>query len=564
MAKKRIVVIGGVAAGPKAAARARRRDPEAEITVIEQGHFLSYAGCGMPFYIGDMMKEPDSLMSNSSGVIRDASFFSDQKSIKVLTGTRAEAINREDREIEIIDLGSGQKSRIKYDKLVLATGSIANRPPIPGFELGNVFTLGNINDAINVKSILLTGAAKKVVLVGAGLISLELADSIKGYDQDLDITIVELMDYLMPAQLDPEISALVLNYLRKKGIKLLTSQKVIRFEGEGRVEKVITESGVVEANLVVVAAGARPATKLAEKAGLKRGLTGAIAVNEHMQTSDPDIYAAGDCVESKHLITKEPFFAPMGSTANRQGRVVGDNVTGGQSIFPGVLGTAILKVFNLNLGRTGLTEHEAKRLGYEITSFICSGYDRAHFYPGHNTIITKLLADNKTRKLIGAQIVGSGDVSKRLDVVVTAISMGATVDQLANFDLAYAPPFATALDAITHAANSVRNKLDGMAKSISPLEVKAKINRGEDFILLDVRYSMEFDSIRLPYDNVILIPLDELAKRVGELPIDQEIITYCTISVRGYEAQLILEGKGFKNVKFLEGGLTAWPYEIEK
>ena len=563
MSGKKIVVIGGVAAGPKAAARARRCDPEAEITIIEQGDFLSYAGCGMPFYIGDMVKEPNELMSTPIGVVRDAAFFNSVKGIKVLTGTKAGAIDRDKKEIEVTDLASGEKRKIPYDKLVLATGSTANRPPVPGIELDNVFTLGGMNDAIVIKKALSGGTVKKVVLVGAGLISLELADSICELERKIDITVVELMDYLMPAQLDPEIAALVSKHLKQKGVHMLTSQKVVRFEGTGRVQKVITEKGSLDADLVVIAAGARPNVELAEKADLKLGNTKAIAVNENMQTSDPNIYAGGDCVESVHLITKKPVYTPMGSVANRQGRVIGDNVTGGRESFPGVLGTTILKVFDFNVGRTGLTETEAKKLGYEVTSFVCPGPDRAHFYPGHNSVIIKLIADTKTRKLIGVQAVGPGDVNKRLDVAVSAISMGATVDQLANFDLAYAPPFATALDAITHAANSLRNKLDGRAKSVSALEVKKKLDRGDEFILLDVRSPAEYEEVRLPYPNVKLIPLGKLHERAGELPKDKEIIAFCKVSLRGYEAQLILEGQGFTGVKFFEGGIATWPYEVD-
>lgn len=563
MSANKIVVIGGVATGPKAAARARRCDPKAEITIIEKGDFLSYAGCGMPFYIGGIVKEPNDLMSSPIGVVRDASFFKSVKDINVLTRTKAETIDCSAKTVEVIELSSGEKKKIPYDKLVLATGSNANRPPIPGINLSNVYTLGNMNDAIAIKQALLKAEVNKMVLVGAGLISLELAHAIQELKPGMDITIVELMEYLMPAQLDPEIAALVGKHLKQKGIKLLTSQKVSGFEGQGQVQKVNTVTDTLDADLVVVSAGARPEVELAVKAGIKLGPTGAIAVNEYMQTSDPDIYAGGDCAENVHFVTKKPVYIPMGSTANRHGRVIGDNVTGGKDTFPGVLGTTIVKVFDFNVGRTGISETEAKKLGYGVTTFICPNPDRAHFYPGHNLIVIKLIADSKTRKLVGAQIVGTGDVNKRLDVAVTAISMGTTVDQLANFDLAYAPPFATAMDAMTHAANSLRNKLDGRAKSISSLQVKEKLDRGEDFILLDVRSPKEYEEARLPYANVKLIPLGKLRERLGELPKDKEIVTFCKLSMRGYEAQGILEGEGFTNVKFFEGGIATWPFEVD-
>ncbi|WP_066636075.1 FAD-dependent oxidoreductase [Desulfolucanica intricata] len=561
---KKIVIIGGVAAGPKAAARARRCDPKAEITLIEQGDFLSYAGCGMPFYIGGMVKEHQELMSTPVGIVRDANFFKNVKDIDILSRTRAVKIDREKKEVHLVNLNTSEKSCIPYDKLVLATGSTPFLPPIPGIDLQQVFVLGSLNDAVAIRTAAAEGA-RKIAIMGGGLIGLELAESLKSSEYDVEVYVIEMQEHVLPGMLDPEMALLVEKHLIAKDINLLTSEKVLSLEGnnEGRVQRLVTENTSIDVDMVVISTGVRPNVELARAAGLKLGQTGAIAVNEYMQTSDPDIYAGGDCVEGINLITGKPIYTPMGSVANRHGRIIGSNLAGGRETIPAMPGTAIVKLFAMNAGSTGLTESRASHMGYEVISFICPGPDRAHFYPGNNPIIIKLVADKKTRKLIGAQIVGPGDVNKRLDVAVMAISMGATVDQLANFDLAYAPPFATALDAMTHAANSLRNKLDGLAKSVGPLEVKEKLDRQEEFILLDTRTPKEYQEVRLPYPNVIHIPLGQLRKRSSELPKDKEIILFCKVSMRGYEGQLLLENEGFNNVKFFEGGIAVWPFEVD-
>jgi len=565
MAKK-ILVIGGVAAGPKAAARARRCDPEAEITVVEQGNFLSYAGCGMPFYIGGAVHDPRELMSTPVGVVRDIPFFKNVKDINVLTGVRADSIDRAAKQVRVTNLATGEQSVLDYDKLVLATGSTPGRPPIPGMDLQQVFTLGSMSETVAIKEAVKNCPDAKVVIIGGGMIGLELADALgSGGGRKIEIAVVELMDHVLPGLLDADMAGLVEKYLNQKGIELYTAEKVQHLEGDdkGAVKRVVTDKLSLEADLVVVATGVRPNVELARGAGLAIGDTGAIKVNQRLQTSDPDIYAGGDCVENIHLVTGHPVYTPMGSVANRHGRIIGDNVTGGSEAMPGVLGAAILKVFDYTVGRTGLTEKEAGRLGYRAVSIIVPAPDRAHFLAGSKPVIIKLIACAETRKLLGAQITGPGEVNKRLDVAAAAIGMGATVDQVALFDLAYAPPFSTALDPLVHAANSLRNKLDGRAKSVNPLEVKEKLDRGDDFVLLDVRTPKEFQEMRLPYQNTVFIPLGKLRERAGELPRDKEIIIFCKVSMRGYESQLILEGLGFDNTKFMEGGIAAWAFETD-
>ena len=325
----------------------------------------------------------------------------------------------------------------------------------------------------------------------------------------------------------------------------------------------MTDKQTIDADLVLIAGGVRPNAQLASDAGLEIGPHGGIMVNERMQTSDPDIYAGGDVVESRNLITGDWAYVPLGSTANKHGRVIGTNLTGGDDTFPGILGTAIVKVFGYNVARTGLTEQQARERDYEVTSCVAPGADRPHYYPGAQQIVLKLIADTKTRRVLGSQIIGPGDVAKRIDVLTTAISMGATVDQVANLDLAYAPPYSEALDNVITAANVLRNILDGVAQKVTPGEVKARIEAGEDFLLLDVRSPQEYEAVRIEDPRVRLLPLGKLRGSLATLPKDKPIVTFCKVSLRGYEAQRILSNAGFTNVSFMEGGISTWPYGLK-
>lgn len=283
-----------------------------------------------------------------------------------------------------------------------------------------------------------------------------------------------------------------------------------------------------------------------------------------MQTSDPDIYAGGDCVESTNRLTGKPCYVPLGSTANKHGRIIGDNVTGGNSTFPGVLGTVIFKAFDFSVGRVGLSEKECAEQGIPCITALTPGPDRAHYYPTAKPIVLKMISQAETGKLLGIQAVGTGDVAKRVDVVATALSYGAATTDIADLDLGYAPPYSSSVDPLAHAANVIENKMSGIAKGLSPAQVKAKIDSGEDFILLDVRSPKELEAMALKNPRVVNIPLGKLRSRLGELPKDKEIVTFCKISVRGYEAQRILDGAGFESVRFLDGGLAGWPYSLDQ
>jgi len=552
-----IVVIGGGACGFKAACRARRRDPDAEITVIEATRYPSLGRCGLPYYVGGIVNSIDDLRKTLAGAVRDVDYFKSIKNIDVLIETKAEKIDRNRKVVHIVKK-DGSTDEIPYDYLVISTGARPIRLNLPNADAEGVVTLFDPDDAETILNLWEEEALEKAIIIGGGLIGLEMAEALSRLN--VEVTIVEIMDYILPALLDREMAMLVQSYLVEKGIKVLTGSRVTEIIAkDGKAAGVKVDGKEIEAQLVLMAVGVKPNVELAKDAGLTIGETGAIKVNERLQTSDPNIYAGGDCVENIHLITGKPIYMPLGTIANKHGRVIGDNITGGNSTFPGVLGTTIFKVFDLNVARTGLSEKQAKELGYEVITALVPGPDRSHYYPGQKPIRIKLIADAKSGKILGAQIVGLGIVDKRIDVVATAIQMNATIYDLANLDLAYAPPYSTALDALIHAANVVKNKKNGLYQTISSYEVKNKLDRGEDIVILDVRTEEEYRKFkRIESDKVIRIPLKELRKSIDKLPKDKEIIIVCQIGSRSYEAQRILQGYGFKNVKVMEGGMAFW------
>ncbi len=552
-----IVVIGGTACGPKAAARARRCDPQAKITIIEQGEDLSTATCGLPYYVSGVIDNEDHM------VARQPDFFEIMMDMEVFTGTRAEKINPKAHTVEIIDRKTDERSIIPYDKLAITTGASPAVPNWEGKDLKGIYTLSNIPDANAIREHISSATNKEVVIVGAGLIGLEMAEAF--HARGLKVTIIEALGWPLPTLLDAEIGAQVEKHLRTKGVNMLFGERVTGFTGdkENRVRRVVAGGKEIEAEMVLLSLGVRPNAGLAKDAGLTIGATGGIAVNEHLQTSDPAIYAGGDCVEVVNIVTGKKMLAPLGSTANKHGRTIGTNVTGGNDTFPGVTGTAIAKVFDFNVGRTGLNETQARDAGYDTIMSLVPTSEHAEYYPGAREIIVKVIAEKPTGRLLGVQAVGPGETAKRIDVAATALAFRASVLDLANTDLAYAPPYNSALDPLHDAANVIRNKIAGYARSLPPAEVKKKLAGGEKFVLLDVRSRHEWDTMRLEGEQVRLIPLTELNRRLGELSPDEEIVIYCLTSVRAYQAQRILDGAGFKNVKFIDGSLAAWPYEIK-
>jgi len=557
---RKVVIIGGVAAGPKVASKIIRLEPDAEVTVVDKGRVLSYAGCGLPYYVSGVVKDEKELFSTAAGAVRDPVFFQKVKNVKVHNSTEALEIDRAAKRVRVKSLIDGHGEWLAYDQLALCTGARAVRPKLPGIDLKNIFSLHGVEDAEGVKAALEESRAKDVVIVGGGLIGVEMAEAL--VEKGCRVTMVEMLPQIMPI-LDWEMARLVEHHFEEQGVKVMTETTVTEFlpaeGGTGRVGRVRTTKGELPVDMVILAMGVRPNADLARAAGLEIGVTGAIRVDDRLRTSDPAIYAAGDCVECTSIVTGKPCYVPLGSTANKQGRVAAVNICGGDEAFPGVLGTTICKVFDFSVAKAGLNEGMARQGGFEIETCLVPGPDRAHFMPAARMIMLKLVAERGTGRLLGVQAVGAGECAKRIDVAATAITAGMTVDQVSKLDLAYAPPYAEAMDNIITACNVMKNKLEGRVVGVTPMEVKTSLDAGAGFTFLDVRSPAEFEQVRLP--GAVNIPLGALRGRLGELDKSRPVVAFCKISLRGYEAALVLRQAGFKDVRMMDGGLAMWPYE---
>jgi len=494
-------------------------------------------------------------MTSPMGESRDPEFFKLIKDIRVLSPAEAISIDRERKEVEVKHQRTGALERLPYDNLILATGGTPVLPKIDGIRKRNVFTLHGVEDAEGLKRELLAEEAKDAVIIGGGPLGIELAEALT--EAGARVTIIESGTQIL-GMLDVEMAALVHRHLESKGARVLTNTRLLKIEGRDTVSGVSTENRKVLADLVVVAAGLVPNVGLARKAGIRIGQTGSIEVNEFLQTSDPDIFAAGDCAENLDLVTGRKVRASLASTAHRQGRVAGINAAGGHERSAGNVRTIIMKVFDFHVGASGLTEREARAAGFDVDSAIVPGPDRAHYYPTSKLLIVKLIADKKDGRVLGAQVLGPGDASKRLDVVSAMLSQHADVEALSKLDHSYAPPYSTALDCITVAANVLRNKLQGIFRGISPVELKKRLDRSDDLLLLDVRTPHDYEKASLP--GARLLPLASLRSRMNELPREKEIVTLCELGTLAYEAALILQANAFSRVLVLDGGLAAWPY----
>jgi len=554
---RRIVVIGGVAAGPKAAAKARRTDPHADISIVERGVFLCYAGCGLPYYVSGRVAEQKDLMASPIGESRDPEFFKRIKDIQVLSPAEAISIDRERKEVAVRHLHAGALERLTYDTLILATGSTPVIPDIPGIRKKNVFTLHGVEDAEGLRRELSAEKAKDAVIIGGGPLGIEVAEALT--KAGARVTVIEAGPQILK-RLDGEMAALVHRHLESHGVRILTNSRTLRVDGGDAASAVSTEDRSIPADLVVVATGTAPNVELARRAGIQIGQTGGIAVNEFLQTSDPAIFAAGDCAETTDLVTGRTARATLASTAHQQGRVAGINAAGGRERFVGSVRAMIVKVFELNVGTSGLTEREARAAGYDVESAIVPCPDRAHYYPTSRQLVVKLVADREDGRLLGAQILGPGDASKRLDVVTAMLSQQAPVEALSNLDHCHAPPYSTPLDCITIAANVLRNKLQGIFRSISAVELKKRMDRHDDLLVLDVRTARDYEKVCLP--GAHLLPLASVRSRMNELPREKEIVVVCELGALAYEAALILQANAFPQVCVLDGGLAAWPYEL--
>lgn len=560
---KKVLIIGGVAAGMKTASRLRRRDKDAEITVIERGELVSYGACGFPYYIGDEVKNFNEFTHTPQGIARDVDYFKKVKGIDVLTGHEAQKINREAKTVTVLNRKNSEVTEMPYDVLVLGTGATPVRLPVPGTDLEGIHNFWFPWEVLKVKEEIATHNVTDVVIVGAGFIGMELAEEFNKIG--VKVSVVEMQNRILPQMLDLEMAELAAKPVAAAAINLYLEEKTVAFEGVGRVAAVKTDKRTIPAQMVIVAVGVRPNVELAREAGLAIGPSGAIAVNEYMQTSDSCIYAGGDCAENTHRVSGAKIFAPMGSTANKHGRIIADNICGDMVKYPGVLGTGLCRMPGIEAGSTGLNERTAAAAGIDFESVIVPGFDRLGYMPGAGRIVLKLFADKKTHKVIGVQAVGQS-VDKRIDTLVAAISMGATLEDLSEFDIGYAPPFNGPIDNIATAANVLLNKIEGRLRSINPKDFK-ELRREKDYTLVDVRTPGEFKACHIAgCCNIVNLPLDKVRSKCCETLPDKEakLVCSCQIDLRGYEAETMLRAQGYKNVQSLEGSMSAWPYETEK
>lgn len=557
---KRVVIVGGVAAGMKTAARLRRLDAEAEIIVLERGPQLSYGACGFPYFISGEVKSMDSFDHTPQGALRDSNYFAAVKGIDARCGCNVQKIDRVQKCVHYME--KGELKQLSYDVLVLATGSTPVKLPLPNADASGIHSFWFPWDVEAVDKEIAEGGVKDVVIIGAGFIGLELAEAF--VRRGLHTSVLEQQDRLLPQLLDEDMAALLLRDTKNPLLDIYLEERAGAFIVEkGKVSGVQTDKRVIPAQLVIVAVGVRPNVELAREAGLVIGPSGCIAVNEYLQTSDDAIYAGGDCAENTHRVSGAKVFVPMGSTANKHGRVIADNICGARKKYPGVLGTAACRFFAQETGATGLNERTARQAGIDFASVVVPGSDRLGYMPGVGRIVLKLLAEKSSGRVLGAQAVGAS-VAKRIDTLAAAISLGATLEDLSGLDLAYAPPFNTPIENIATAANVLQNKLDGQLRSINPVDFE-KNRTQENYLFVDVRTPAEVAAKRIAgIPSRVNLPLDTLRTAdISKMDKEQKIVTACQIDLRGYEAEVILRVRGFQDVYSLEGGMSGWPYATE-
>ncbi|WP_124065850.1 FAD-dependent oxidoreductase [Clostridium sp. E02] len=533
----RVIVLGGVAAGTKTAAKLMREDRENEVIILNKGENISYAGCGLPYFVGDVIPHKEQLIVNTPQK------FEKLTGAKVLIRTEATKVDREEKTVTAVDLGTGEEKVYPYDKLVIATGASPVIPPVEGKDLKNVFTLRTPEDAIKIKELAINGGIKKAVVVGAGYIGLELAENLAA--EGIKPFVVDMAPQILPG-FDPEVSDYLERKIADAGIPVVTGVKVTALEGEGNVEKVITDRRAYKAGMVVFCAGIKPNTEFLEGTGIEM-VRGTIVTDTQGRTNDKDIYGAGDCAMVRNAITGKPAWSPMGSTANINGRLIAQNIAGRERSYRGVLGTAVCKLPGLNASRTGLTEEQAIEEGFDAVSVITVVDDKAHYMPGASYFIIKMIADKKTLRLLGVQAAGSGAVDKIVDMAVTAIMCKADLNDLADMDLAYAPPFSTAIHPFVHTINILFNKINGSLKTMNPVEYAKGMAEGYKLV----------DAGQVPsIPGAMHVELTEVDGLVDGLDKEDHILLVCNRGKRAYLLQNRLNYYGYKHTRVLEGGIT--------
>ena len=538
----KVVIVGGVAGGATAAARIRRLDEQAEIVVFERSGYISYANCGLPYYIGDVITERSALTLQTP-----ESFFN---RFRVTMKVRHEVmdIHPERKTVSVKNLETGDEFEECYDKLILSPGAKPTQPRLPGVGLDKVFTLRTVEDTFRIKEFIRTNQPKSAVLAGGGFIGLELAENLRKLG--MEVTIVQRPKQLMNP-FDPDMAAFIHNEMRKHGVKLALGHTVEGFEErDGGVDVLLKDEQPLHADMVVLAIGVTPDTHLAKEAGLELGIKGSILVNDRMETTVPDIYAVGDAVQVKHFVTGQDALISLAGPANKQGRIAADNICGGDSRYTGSQGSSVIKIFDMTAATTGINETNAKNAGLDVDKVILSPMSHAGYYPGGKVMTMKVAFEKETFRLLGAQIVGYEGVDKRIDVLATAIRAGLKATELKELELSYAPPYSSAKDPVNMAGFMIDNIANGVLKQWH-LEDAAMLPRDGSVTLLDTRTAGEYS--RGHIDGFMNIPVDELRERLGELDKSKPVYVICQSGLRSYIACRILSGNGYDCYNFSGG-----------
>lgn len=541
----KVLVIGGVAAGTKTAAKLKREDRSAEVTVITKSREISYAGCGLPYYVGGDIEEESELIVNTPEK------FAALTGVEVLTEKEAVAVKPGEKTVVVRDGKTGAEENYTYDKLVISTGASPAVPPIEGVCLPGVFTMRTPEDAVRMREYVDGNGIRKAVVVGAGFIGLEVAENLM--KKGVTVTVIDFASQILPNILDPEMAGYVKKHLLKQGIRVITGTKAEEITGDDKVTGIKTTAGVISCGLVVMAAGIRPNTAFLEGSGIEMN-KGTIVVDKKMQTNVPDIYAAGDCVQVTNRITGGAQWSPMGSSANMEGRTLAQILNGADKEYPGVLGTGVVKLPGINCGRTGLTEEQAKAAGCDVITALSILDDKAHYYPDSDMFIVKLIADRESHRLLGIQVLGAGAVDKMVDIAVMAINMKAVLEDFENGDFAYAPPFSTAIHPLVQAVYVLLNKLNGVIETMTPAEYLA--GKAKGYQVLDVAPVPTIRGARY-------INLAEVNGELAGIGKDEKLLLVCAKGKRGYFLQNRLKHFGYTNTLVMEGGATFNDVKVE-
>lgn len=532
----KVLIIGGVAAGTKAAAKLKRENQGYDVQILTKSAEISYAGCGLPYYVGSVIEDKEELIVNTP------ESFAKQTGVKVSTETEVTHINRTEKTVTAVNLKTNNSCVYSYDKLIIASGASPVIPPIDGIHLKNVFYMRTPEDAISLRETLETSGIKRAVIAGAGFIGLEVAENL--VSKGVRVSVIDMADQILPG-FDTEFAGYIENHLADHGIMSFTGTRLEAILGTDQVEKVQTSGRTMKADAVILSIGIRANTGFLSDTGIELMPNKTIKVNEYLQTNDKDIYAIGDCASVTNAITEEHAWSPMGSSANIEGRIAAQNISEKQLSYHGVLGTGVCKLPELNIGKTGLSEAAAIAAGREVISVISVVDDKAHYYPGASAFIVKMTADKTTHELLGLQVAGKGAVDKMVDIAATAITLHADLESVENMDLAYAPPFSTAIHPFTQTVNILLNKLSGEFETFTPVEYQE--GKADGYQIIDASITPQIDGARY-------IDLSSVNAPVPGLNTDEKLLLICSKGKRAYMLQNRLKYYGYTNTKVLEGG----------